>query len=150
MLLHGGLGAGEMFGPALVRLADDHQVIPVDLQGHGHTADVDRPIGSDTMAEDIAALLDLLGLGQADAVGYSLGGGVAFQLAVRYPRRSAGSSSCPPTSATTRSTRRCVRSRPRSNAAAAEFMKETPMYELYARVAPRPEDFPRLLDKIGD
>ena len=62
-------------------------MIAVDLQGHGRTADVDRPIRLETMAEDIAALLDHLGIERVDAVGYSLGGGVAFQLAVRHPDR---------------------------------------------------------------
>ncbi len=79
VLLHGGLGSGEMFGPVLGRLADGHRVIAVDLQGHGRTADVDRPISVVTMGDDIAALLRHLGIEQADVVGYSLGGGVAFQ-----------------------------------------------------------------------
>jgi pimeloyl-ACP methyl ester carboxylesterase len=87
VLLHGGLGATEMFGPALVRLAEGHRVIGVDLQGHGRTADVDRPMRLETLADDILALLDHLELPQVDAVGYSLGGGVAFQLAVRHPER---------------------------------------------------------------
>src|SRR5207244_3536175 len=77
ILLHGGLGSGEMFGPVLPVLAERHQVVAVDLQGHGRTADIDRPI-------------------------------------------------------------------------AAGLMKATPMYQLYQRVAPRPEDFPRLLTKIGE
>src|SRR5213082_2216782 len=62
ILLHGGLGAIEMFGPNLPALAEGHRVIAVDLQGHGRTADVDRPISVETMAEDIAALIKKLGL----------------------------------------------------------------------------------------
>ena len=150
VLLHGGLGAGEMFGPALVRLAESHQVILPDLQAHGHTADVDRPMRLETMAEDITALVDLLGLGQVDAVGYSLGGGVAFQLAVRHPekvRKLVVVSAYFRDDAVDPALRA---QQHQVNAAAAEFMKETPMYELYARLAPRPEDFPRLVDKIGD
>src|ERR1700736_2095333 len=75
ILLHGGLGSGEMFGPLLPQLAERHQVVAVDLQGHGRTADIDRPIDVRLMADDIAALIDYLGLQRPDLVGYSLGGG---------------------------------------------------------------------------
>ena len=71
ILLHGGLGSGEMFGPTLPALAERHQVIAVDLQGHGRTADIDRPIDIKLMADDIAALIDHLGLDKPDVVGYS-------------------------------------------------------------------------------
>jgi pimeloyl-ACP methyl ester carboxylesterase len=102
------------------------------------------------MADDIAALIDYLGLDRPDLVGYSLGGGVALYTAATYPAkvgRLVGAS---------------LNLRPddiypemrqqqgQVNAAAAEFMKDTPMYQPYQRVAPRPEDFPRLLDKIGE
>ena len=82
VLLHGGLGSGEMFGPALQVLAGAHEVILPDLQGHGRTADIDRPIDPRLMAGDIAALIEHLGLDHPDVVGYSLGGGVAFWTAV--------------------------------------------------------------------
>ena len=150
VLLHGGLGASEMFGPALEQLAASHQVIAVDLQGHGRTADVDRPIRIETMAEDIAALIDHLGIEQVDAVGYSLGGGVAFQLAVRHPgkvRKLVVVSAYFRDDAVDPALRA---QQQQVNAAAAEFMKDTPMYALYVRLAPRPEDFPRLVDKIGE
>src|SRR4030088_2021769 len=87
VLLHGGLGSGEMFGPLLPVLAERHHVIAVDLQGHGRTADIDRPIDLRLMAGDIAALIDHLGLATPDVVGYSLGGGVAFHTAARYPAK---------------------------------------------------------------
>src|SRR5213594_4507898 len=85
ILLHGGLGAIEMFGPNLVAIAKGRQVIGVDLQGHGRTADIDRPLSAELMADDIAALIKHLKLGQVDLVGYSLGGGVAFFTALRHP-----------------------------------------------------------------
>src|SRR5256712_6698902 len=84
ILLHGGLGSGEMFGPVLPRLAERHQVITPDLQGHGRTADIDRPIDVRLMAGDIAALIEHLGLASPDVVGFSLGGGVALQTAAQY------------------------------------------------------------------
>jgi pimeloyl-ACP methyl ester carboxylesterase len=149
ILLHGGLGTGEMFGPILPTLAENHQVIAPDLQGHGRTADIDRPIDIRLMADDIAALIDHLGLEKPDVVGYSLGGGVAFMTASKYPEK------------IRKLVTACVYLRPdvvdpalraqqgQVSAAAAEFMKDTPMYQVYQAVAPRPEDFPRLLDKIG-
>jgi pimeloyl-ACP methyl ester carboxylesterase len=149
ILLHGGLGSGEMFGPIIPTLSDGHQVIAVDLQGHGRTADIDRPIDERLMADDIAALIEHLGLEKTDLVGYSLGGGVAFHTALKYPDKVGKlvissvyfrwDAAYPELRA----------QQGQVNAAAAEFMKDTPMYQLYQRVAPRPEDFPRVLDKIG-
>src|SRR5438067_1387031 len=83
--LHGGLGSTEMFGLNLQRFTKDHQVIAVDLQGHGRTADIDRPLSVEAMSDDIAALIRHLKLERSDLVGYSLGGGVAFQVALRHP-----------------------------------------------------------------
>jgi len=149
VLLHGGLGSGEMFGPILPALSERHQVIAPDLQGHGRTADIDRPLDVRLMADDIAALIDHLGLDATDVVGFSLGGGVALQTAIKYPSRVRR------LAAVSANVRRdaiypeMLAQAGQMGAAAAEFMKETPMYELYQRVAPRPEDFPRLLDKIG-
>ena len=149
ILLHGGLGSGEMFWPILPALTEGHQVIAVDKQGHGRTADIDRPIDVRLMADDIAALITHLGLDKPDVVGYSLGGGVALLTAIKYPdkvRRLVSASA---------NIRRnaiypdMLAQQGQVGAAAAEFMKDTPMYELYQRVAPRPEDFPRLLDKMG-
>ena len=150
ILLHGGLGSGEMFGPILPALSQHHQVIVVDLQGHGRTADIDRPIEMGFLADDIAALIDHLGLERPDLVGYSLGGGVAFFTAVKYPQKvgklvmaaaNIRREAIPP---------EMLAQQAQVNSAAIEFMKDTPMYQLYQRVAPRPEDFGRLLDKIGE
>jgi len=150
VLLHGGLGSGEMFGPVMPQLSARHQVIAPDLQGHGRTADIDRPIDIRLMADDIAACIDHLGLDKPDVVGYSLGGGVAFQVAVRHPdkvRRLVMVSA---------NVRRdaipavMLEQQSQVSGAAVDFLKDTPMYQTYQRVAPRPEDFPRLLDKIGE
>jgi pimeloyl-ACP methyl ester carboxylesterase len=150
VLLHGGLGAIEMFGPNLPALASGRQVIAVDLQGHGRTADIDRPLSVELMADDIAALIKHLGLESADVMGYSLGGGVALQTAIRHPevvrklvvvstpfKRSAFYPDI-------------LAQQGQVGAGAAEAMKQTPMYQLYASIAPRPEDWPRLLGKIGE
>jgi pimeloyl-ACP methyl ester carboxylesterase len=150
ILLHGGLGSGEMFGPILRMLAAKHQVIVPDLQAHGRTADIDRPLDIRLMADDIAALIDHLGLDKPDLVGYSLGGGVAFFVASKYPEKvgrlvmasaNIRRDAIPP---------EMLAQQAQVNAGAAEFMKDTPMYQLYQKVAPRPEDFGRLLDKVGE
>ncbi|WP_371784817.1 alpha/beta fold hydrolase [Streptosporangium subroseum] len=150
ILLHGGLGSGEMFGPILPTLAGHHQVIVVDLQGHGRTADIDRPIDVRLMADDVAALIDHLGLRKPDVVGYSLGGGVAFQVAIRHPEKVGRLVTASAHISRDAIYPEILQQQGQVSGAAAEYMKETPMYELYQRVAPRPEDFPRLLDKIGE
>jgi pimeloyl-ACP methyl ester carboxylesterase len=149
ILLHGGLASSETFGPLLPALAAHHEVIAVDLQGHGRTADIDRPIDARLMAGDIAALIRDLGLGRPDVMGYSLGGGVAFQVAMQHPELVR---KLIVVSANIRRTAiypEMLVQQGQVNASATEFMKATPMYELYARVAPRPEDFGTLLDKVG-
>jgi pimeloyl-ACP methyl ester carboxylesterase len=149
ILLHGGLGSGEMFGPVLDRLADNHVVFAIDLQGHGRTADVDRPISVVTMGEDIAAFIRRLAIDRPDVMGYSLGGGVAFQVAVHHPelvRRLVMVSTNIRRDATHAA---ILGEQGRLDASAADQMRDTPMYQLYQRVAPRPQDFGRLLDKMG-
>ncbi|MGZ7107407.1 MAG: alpha/beta fold hydrolase [Methanobacterium sp.] len=84
-LLHGGVSAGEVFDPLIPTLSENRQVITVHLQAHGRTADIDRPLSFEFMADDIAALMEYLNLESADIMGYSLGGGVALQIAIRHP-----------------------------------------------------------------
>ncbi|HYR09865.1 MAG TPA: alpha/beta hydrolase [Longimicrobium sp.] len=150
LLLHGGLGSIGMFGPVIPELARGRQVIGVDLHGHGRTALGDRQISLVDMGDDLATVLRELGYGQVDVMGYSMGGGVAFQLAVQHPQRvrrlvmvSAGISRdgfYP----------EMLPMQAQVGAGMAEMMKETPMYQSYAAIAPRPEDFPRLLDRMGE
>jgi pimeloyl-ACP methyl ester carboxylesterase len=149
ILLHGGLGSGEMFAPIMPQLTERHQVITVDLQGHGRTADIDRPIDIRLMADDIAALIDHLGLEQPDVVGYSLGGGVALQVAVRHPAKVRRLVVVSANVRRDAIPAEMLAQQGQVSAAAMEFMKDTPMYQNYQRVAPRPDDFPKLLDKIG-
>lgn len=150
ILLHGGLGSGEMFGPILPALTERHQVIAVDLQGHGRTADIDRPIDVRLMADDIAALITDLGLDKPDVVGYSLGGGVALQVAVKYPAKVRRLVAVSANIRRDAIPAEMLAQQGQVSGAAVDILKDTPMYQLYQRVAPRPEDFPRLLDKIGE
>ena len=86
VLLPGGFMTVEGMGELVPQLAASRRVIGVELQGHGHTADIERPLRYELMADDIAALIQQLGLEQADLFGFSLGGGVALQTAIRHPQ----------------------------------------------------------------
>jgi pimeloyl-ACP methyl ester carboxylesterase len=83
VLLHGAFGVATVY-PIL---AKDRQVIAVELQGHGHTGDIDRPLSALQMADDVAALLNELKIDRADVFGHSMGGNVAIALAIRHPER---------------------------------------------------------------
>jgi len=86
ILIHGGVVGITMFGSNLDALSQNRQVIAVELQGHGHTADIDRPLSYEAMADDIYGLMKFLSIEHADVMGYSLGGGVALQTAIRHPQ----------------------------------------------------------------
>lgn len=150
LLLHGGLGSIDMFRPGLLpALSAKRKVIAVDLQGHGRTALGDRPFRLESLGDDMAVLVKKLGHDRVDVLGYSLGGGVALRMALQQPER----------------VRRLVLvSTPFSDDAfypgikaqqvaltadAAPMMKDTPMYKSYVAVAPKKEDFPRLIDTLG-
>jgi len=150
VLLHGGFGLTSMFAAMLPLLAQNRQVIAVDLQGHGRTADSDRPLRFEHMAEDIAALITHLGLERADLMGYSLGGAVALRTAIQHPEvvRKLVVVSTPHKRAAWYPD--MVAAMDQMRAAAAPFMLETPMYQAYVAVAPDPEQFPVLVDKMGD
>ena len=142
VMLHGGFGTFEMFAALAPALTQNYRVIGVDLYGHGRTALTDRPIRFEHMADDIAGLIGHLGLEKADLLGYSLGGAVALQTAIRnpalvntlvvistpfkrsgwYPEIQTGMASLAP-----------------------ESFLGTPMHEGYRGVAPRPDDFPRFV-----
>src|SRR5437660_2207186 len=145
ILLHGGVVGITTFGPNLAALSEKRRVIAVELQGHGHTADIDRPLSFESMADDIAALIKYVGIQNTDVTGYSLGGGVALQTAIRHPR----------------SVRKLVVvSAPfkrdgfypellaemgQMGPSAAEGMKQSPLYQLYPNI-----NWSRLFTKLGE
>ncbi len=150
VVVHGGFGLADMFGDLLDRLAEGRRVLAVDLQGHGHTADVDRPFGFEAFGDDLAALIEHLDLGRADLLGYSLGGGACIRAAVQHPDRVR---------------RLAVVSAPMRRAGwfpevlegmaqigrdGFETMRHSPMYAAYAAVAPDVDAFPALMDRTGD
>jgi pimeloyl-ACP methyl ester carboxylesterase len=148
VLLHGGFGSVEMFGPNVELLAAGRWVIGVDLQSHGRSPAADRPMRFETMADDIAALIKELKLGRAAIMGFSLGGGTALRTAIQHPElvdrlvlvstpfkrggwhpeMTAGMDSMGPE--------------------IAEPFKQTPMYQAYEQIAPRKEDWPKLVTQL--
>jgi pimeloyl-ACP methyl ester carboxylesterase len=145
VVLHGAFMTIELLGKLVPELARSRQVIAVELQGHGHTADIDRPLTYEALADDTAALLHHLGIDTADVYGYSLGAGVALQIALRHPRAvrrlvlvsgSYTSDGLYPEvlSGIERIT--------------PDLFSGTPWRAAYDRVAPDPEAFPRLVDKM--
>ena len=150
LLLHGGLGSIGMFEPVLPALADGREVIAVDLHGHGRTALGNRPISLPDIGDDMAEVLRRLGYEQVDVLGYSFGGGVAFRLAVQHPERVRRLAIVSAGYARDGFHPEMLPMQAQVGAAMAEQMKETPMYRSYVAVAPRPGDFPKLLDRMGE
>ena len=145
VVLPGGLMTIGMMGQILPPLASSRQVIAVELQAHGHTADIDRPLTYEQMADDTAALIKHLGLERADVFGFSVGAGVALQTAIRHPEV----------------VRKLVVASvsfksdgeyPEMKALEASFHPDAPflsqLREAYVSIAPRPEDWPRLVAKM--
>jgi pimeloyl-ACP methyl ester carboxylesterase len=145
VMLHGAYMTIDMFGGVLPGLATTRQVIAAEQQGHGHTADVDRPITYEQMADDTAALLAHLGVGRADVLGYSMGGGIALQLAIRHPAvvRRLVVASASYTSDGMHSV--ALEAFP---SITPELFAGSPIEEAYQRTAPHPGDFPRLVEKL--
>lgn len=150
LLLHGGLGMIEMFGPNLEELAKTRQVIAVDLQGHGRTELGDRPIRYTDLADDLTVVLAHLGIARLDAMGFSMGGGVALRLAVQHPDMVRRLVLVSAAYAHDGYYPELIPMQAAVGAAMAPQMEDTPMYKAYVTVAPHPEDFPRFLDRIGE
>jgi len=150
LLLHGGLGTSDMFTPILPELAQSRQVIGVDLHGHGRTALGERPLDLADMGRDMGLLVEALGHEQVDVMGYSMGGGVGAQMAVQNPDLVRRLVLVSTPAAKDGFYPEIVEQMHQMGAHVAEFLKNTPMHESYAAVAPNVDDFPRLLQAIGD
>jgi pimeloyl-ACP methyl ester carboxylesterase len=150
VLLHGGLGAGAMFEAIMPELAAHRRVITVDLQAHGGTADVDRPLRPQTMADDVAALVEHLGLPHADVVGYSLGGLVALRTALQHPQRVRRMVLVSVGFRRDGSHPEVVENMDRFAPEMADMLAQSPLYQVYSRLAPRVEDWPVLIAKTSE
>lgn len=150
ILIHGGLGGIVEFSQVLPLLAETRQVIAVEMQGHGHTEDIDRPLSFEQLADDIAALIAELGYEKVDVMGFSLGGAVALRTAIQHPE--VVNKLILISTAYKRSE---IHAEFRAgmdamSAEGAEFMLETPMYQFYSSVAPKLENWATLVGKVGE
>ena len=150
LLLHGGLGSTDMFKPIMPAFTEHRQVIAIDLQGHGRTELGSRKISLPDSGDDVASVLTQLGFKNVDVLGYSFGGGVAFRLAVQHPEMVRRLALVSAGFASEGFYPEMREQQKQVNAGFAEQMKETPMYKSYVAVAPKADDFPRLLQAMGD
>ena len=149
IVVHGGFGLAGMFGDLLDRLAASRRVIAIELQGHGHTRDIDRAFSYEAFGDDIAEFTDLLRLGPTDLLGYSLGASACLRVAIQHPDRvrrlALVSIPC----------RRdgwfpeVLQGMSQVGSAQLDQMKQSEMYRAWAAVAPDPDAFPTLMDKTG-
>jgi pimeloyl-ACP methyl ester carboxylesterase len=150
VLLHGGLGSVEMFAGLRPSLGERRRTIAVDFQCHGRTADIDRPLRPEHLADDVAALIERLGAAPADVLGYSLGAKTALRLAIQHPAlvRRLVLISTP--------YRRdgqfpeVLAAMDAMGPELAEPMKQGPPYALYAAIAPNPDDWTTLIAKTAE
>jgi pimeloyl-ACP methyl ester carboxylesterase len=148
VLLHGGLMTIPEMAPLVQALADGRRVVAVELQGHGRTADTDRPLRLETMGDDVAALIERLGLGPADVVGYSLGGDVALRTAIQHPDRVRRLVMLSTPYARFGWYPEVLEGMAQVNSKMADQLRETPT-GVAPRDWPQPARFPQFLDKLG-
>jgi pimeloyl-ACP methyl ester carboxylesterase len=145
VLLHGAYMTIDLMGEVVLALAETRQVIAVELQGHGHTAEIDRSITYEGMADDTAALLRHLGIDGADVFGFSMGGGVALQVAIRHPelvRKLVVASASYTSDGMHPELLEMIPT------LTPEAFAGSPIEEAYLRTAPNPDDFPTLVAKL--
>jgi pimeloyl-ACP methyl ester carboxylesterase len=145
VVLPGSFWTIEAMGELVPQLAKTRLVIAVELQGHGHTADIERPLRYEWLADDIAALIRHLGLTQADIFGYSLGGGVGLQTAIRHPgvvRKLVLASTA------FRREGWYPEDLAAMGAMSAEAFARTPIHDAYLRTSPVPEAWPTVVAKV--
>jgi pimeloyl-ACP methyl ester carboxylesterase len=150
VVVHGGFGVVDMLGEVLDRLALGRRVVAVELQGHGHTGDIDRAFTCEAFGDDLAALVEQLDLGPADLVGYSLGAAASLRAAIQHPdrfRRLVLVSTAFRSDGWFPEVRDGMS---QVSSAGFEMMRQSPMYAAYAAVAPDVDAFPALMDKTGD
>jgi pimeloyl-ACP methyl ester carboxylesterase len=145
LLLPGSFMTIEAMGELVTQLAETRRVIGVELQGHGHTTDIERPLRFELMADDIAALIGQLELEQADLFGFSLGGGVGLQTAIRHPEvvRKLALASTP-----FKRDGWYPEDLAAMGAMSAEAFAGTPVHQAYLKTSPRPEAWPTFVAKM--
>jgi pimeloyl-ACP methyl ester carboxylesterase len=145
IVLHGAYMNIPMMGEIIPKLAATHEVYALELQGHGRTTDIDRPITYPNLADDVAAFMDAVGLEKADIFGYSMGAAAGLQVAIRHPEKVnklvAASVAYDVSGWQPAFTAFIPQMTP-------EMFVGTPMEENYRTLAADPEGFPALVDKL--
>jgi len=145
IVLHGAYMNIPAMGPIVPRLAETHKVYALELQGHGRTTDIDRPITYQNLADDVAAFMDAVGLKKADVFGYSMGAAAGLQLAIRHPEkvnRLVAASVAYDLEGLQPAFRDFI---PHMT---VEMFLNMPFAEEYRRLAPNPDGFPALVEKL--
>ena len=150
VVVHGGFGTVDTWGGLLEALAERRRVIAVELQGHGRTADVDRPFRRESFGDDLAALIEHLGLGQADLFGYSLGAGASLRAAIQHPDRIRKLVLVSTAYKSDGWFPEVLEAMAQVGRAGFEMMRQSPAYAAYAAVAPDVDAFPALMDRTGE
>lgn len=145
IVLHGAYMNIPSMGSIIPKLAETHKVYALEFQGHGRTTDIDRPITYQNLADDVAAFMNAVGVEKADVFGYSMGAGAGLQLAIRHPEK----------------IDRLVAAsvaydlegwQPEFKAAipqmTVEMIVNMPFAEDYRKLAPNPDGFPALVEKL--
>jgi pimeloyl-ACP methyl ester carboxylesterase len=146
ILLHGGFGSLEDFDGVREALGSGRRLVLVDLQGHGRAPDLDRPLRIETLADDVAGLIEHLG-GTADVLGYSFGGEVALRLGIQHPERVRNLIVVSVTAKRSGNFPEVIAAFDGMDAGFAQILRQTPRWTLYERVAPDPGAFDTLVAK---
>jgi len=149
VVVHGGFGLTSLFGGLLDLLAARRQVIAIELQGHGHTRDIDRPFSYEAFGDDVAGVVEQLAGGQADLLGYSLGGGACLRAAIQHPERVRRLGLVSTTVSRDDSYPEVLAAMGQVNSGGFAMMKQSPTYDAWRAVAPDVEAFPALMDRTG-
>src|SRR6516162_6389299 len=146
VLLHGAFMTITNNWPGWIdELAKTKKVIAVEMQGHGRTADIARDITDENLADDVAALLDHLKIPRADLIGYSMGGGVAMQCAIRHPEKVR---KVVVISSSFRPDGWVKEGRDAIAKLTADAFKGSPIEAEYKRLSPTPDDFPKFVKRL--
>lgn len=150
VLMPGAFGDSSSMAQVISPLSRERQVISIDLEGHGHTALRDTPMSHERNGDDVAAVLHHLKIGKADVAGYSHGGDAAIRMAIQHPEMVRNLIVISTAAERDGWYPEGLRAMEAFSAAQAPQMQQTPLYRRYAEVAPHPEQFPLLLDRMGE
>lgn len=150
VVMAGGLGDSASMTQTIAPLSRNRQVIAIDLEGHGRTALRDTPMNHERNGDDVAAVLRHLNIAKADIAGYSHGGDAAIRMAIQHPAMVRNLIVISTAAAREGWYPEALKGMDAVSSAQAESMKQTPLYKRYAAVAPKPDQFPLLLDRMGE